>query len=168
MMIDSIKDLARWLFPKPLVNYLHEDGIVQIIFPQWSDNEHGYNNPEIKLAFVVNYNAKESYFSRHPLYTLPEQDNEYVMIGCWHYDSDRIRSWQEYVKFAEFTASQLHPDLLEAKKVIDDFQKIMTEKKDKKYLSWEQFHKLLSTWQWIALQDLKVIEIIDGKIFYLL
>ncbi|BAQ61655.1 hypothetical protein GM3708_2061 [Geminocystis sp. NIES-3708] len=42
-----------------------------------------------------------------------------------------------------------------------------TEKEEKIYLDWQQFHKLFTTRQWIGLQDLGLIEIINGKIIYL-
>ncbi|BAQ67001.1 hypothetical protein GM3709_3766 (plasmid) [Geminocystis sp. NIES-3709] len=89
------------------------------------------------------------------------------MIGCWYINPTRKKSWNEYLSLTEFTASRIHPDLEEAKKTLDGIKPCATEKKKYMYLDWQQFNKLFTTWQWIGLQDLGLIEIIDGKIIYL-
>jgi hypothetical protein len=114
-MINHLKDLARWLYPKPTVNYLSDHRIVLITFPQWQEIEHDREHPTIDLTCIM----------------LKSEDSK------------------------------------DAKKTLDGIKPCATEKKKYMYLDWQQFHKLFTTWQWIGLQDLGLIEIIDGKIIYL-
>lgn len=168
-MINHLKDLARWLYPKPTVNYLSDHRIVLITFPQWQEIEHDREHPTIDLTCIMlkSEDSEVPYYVREPLFTIVDEYQDYIMIGCWYINPKRKKSWNEYLSLVEFTASRIHPDLEDAKKTLDAIKPCATEKEEKIYLDWQQFHKLFTTWQWIGLQDLGLIEIIDGKIIYL-
>lgn len=154
-MINHLKDLARWLYPKPTVNYLSDHRIVLISFPEWKDEENDIFHPKTDLTCIMLKceDSKEGCYAREPLFTIIDEFQDYIMIGCWHINTTRKKSWKDYLSLAEFTASRIHPDLEEAKKTLDMLKPCVTEQEKYIYLDWQQFYKLFTSWQWIGLQD---------------
>lgn len=177
-----VRELARFLHPTPKVEILDKDTAgdqyfkIDIIleFPEWTQPAEGNIPEQVHPAYTCAFQVKthkgqaDTFIWEYGENGVSYNGQVYPCPGVFYCNSETLGEaiTVDNVKvLAEFTHSDIHPEITEAIHLIHTrFIKVAKKEGPYLYIDYRPFQKMFDPWVWDALCRLKVISIGGGRI----